>query len=325
LDSRYRGSYVRCLLARSWWKRRHLWECCSTGLASGFPTDMLTHRGFSAWVVSNGMILPEHLVAVDEQCHRVSCWIPGTEGHTFDVYWQDHGGNVDTCGFIILDGFVVPGRFLFGQGITSRGGVRASKSTERPFMFQKVPEIVTDSPQRAAAKEAGMITLKIKRITRVFNRPPNAIQSLPGLAVLGKRQVGDLCIGFGEEVQAFEQYSSTWSVLPYDQDVPGATKPSTYVSFVFRYRSPDFLEAQGISVEKTTTPMKVPTRRIASLPPHFLSDPQSSPSPHKKPRLMSSQAHSVTRRPSFELRRTVSCSVKQEGEGQFFLPRNWQR
>lgn len=55
----------------------------------------------------------------------------------------------------------------------------------------------------------------------------------------------------------------------------------------------DFLEAQGISVEKTTTPTKVPTRRIASLPPHFLSDPQSSPSPHKKPRLMSSQAHSV--------------------------------
>ena len=57
----------------------------------------------------------------------------------------------------------------------------------------------------------------------------------------------------------------------------------------------DFLEAQGISVEKTTTPTKVqvPTRRIASLPPHFLTDPQSSPSPHKKPRLMSSQSQSV--------------------------------
>ena len=125
------------------------------------------------------------------------------------------------------------------------------------FFFRRVvlrSFLVTDSPQRAAAKEAGMITLKIKRITRVFNRPPNAIQSIPGLAVLGKRQVGDLCIGsesstliggidwhvfrFGEEVQAFEQYSSTWSVLPYDQEVPGATKPSTYVSFVFRYRSP---------------------------------------------------------------------------------------
>jgi hypothetical protein len=43
-----------------------------------------------------------------------------------------------------------------------------------------------------------MITLKITYITKVFNRPPNAIQSLPGVAVLellGKRQVGDLCIG----------------------------------------------------------------------------------------------------------------------------------
>ena len=46
-----------------------------------FPLDMLTHRGFSAWVVSNGQVLPEYLVAVDEQSHRVSCWIPGAEGH----------------------------------------------------------------------------------------------------------------------------------------------------------------------------------------------------------------------------------------------------
>jgi len=292
---------------------------------------MLTHSGFSAWVVSNGKVLPEYLVAVDEQSHRVSCWIPGTEGHTFDVYWQDHGGNVDSCGFIILDGLVVPGRFLFGQGTTSRGGVRASKSTERPFMFQKVTEIATESPQRATAKEAGMITLKIKRIKRVFNRPPNAIQPLPGLPVKGKRQVGDLCIGFGEEVQTFEQYSSTWSVVPYDQDVPGATKPSTYVSFVFRYRSPDFLEAQGISVEKEATLKKVQvSTRTASLPPHLLTDPESSRSPHKKPRLMPLLTHPGylgPRRPSFELRRTMSWTVKQEGpyegEGQFFLPRNF--
>ena len=73
---------------------------------------------------------------------------------------------------------------------------------------------------------------------------PNAIQSLPGLAILGKRQVRDLWIvseptstliddigwhvfRFEEEVQTFKQYSSTWSVVSYDQDVPGATKPST--------------------------------------------------------------------------------------------------
>lgn len=56
------------------------------------------------------------------------------------MYWQDHGGAVDSCAFITLDGLVVPGRFLFGDGIASRGGVRVSKSSEKPFIFQKVPE-----------------------------------------------------------------------------------------------------------------------------------------------------------------------------------------
>jgi hypothetical protein len=41
---------------------------------------MLKHRGFSAWIESDGEALPEYLVAVDETANRVSCWIPGTEG-----------------------------------------------------------------------------------------------------------------------------------------------------------------------------------------------------------------------------------------------------
>ena len=35
----------------------------SIGFATGFLIDMLTYRGFSAWVVSKGKVLPEHLVA----------------------------------------------------------------------------------------------------------------------------------------------------------------------------------------------------------------------------------------------------------------------
>ena len=108
------------------------------------------------------------------------------------------------------------------------------------------------------------------------------------------------------------------------------------------------MEAQGISVEKEATPKKVQvSTRTASLPPHLLTEPESSPSPHKKPRLMPLLSHPVRvlseisytwsnflfqgylgpRRPSFELRRTMSWTVKQEGpyegEGQFFLPRNF--
>ena len=114
---------------------------------------------------------------------------------------------------------------------------------------------------------------------------------------------------FGEEVPTFQQYSATWSVVPHDQDIPGATKPSTYVSFVFRYRSPgisnrnlshpwyrpnrfaDFLEAQGISVDKPSAPKKAFARRVTSLPPHFLEDPEPSPVPHKKLKLMPLLSH----------------------------------
>lgn len=48
---------------------------------------------------------------------------------------------MDTCAFLTLDGITVPGRFLFGEGVATREGVRASQNTERPFVFQKIVEV----------------------------------------------------------------------------------------------------------------------------------------------------------------------------------------
>ena len=134
--------------------------------------------------------------------------------------------------------------------------VEVQKTVAYFFMKFLVPE----SPTRGSAKEAGMIILKIKRVKRVAVRPANSLQPLP-VSVLGKRKVGDLSIGyvpcsnvclgcltnglpcchpfrsFGQEVKAYDQYDTTWEVTAYDEDTPGA-KPSTYVSFIFRYRSP---------------------------------------------------------------------------------------
>lgn len=41
---------------------------------------MPTHLGFSAWIVSGGEVLSEHLVAVDSKTNKVQCWIPSEEG-----------------------------------------------------------------------------------------------------------------------------------------------------------------------------------------------------------------------------------------------------
>ncbi|KDQ60960.1 hypothetical protein JAAARDRAFT_124211 [Jaapia argillacea MUCL 33604] len=98
----------------------------------------VTHRGFSAWITSEGSAVREYEVAVDEKANRVTCWIPSEEGKPFTVHWRDHGGKVDTAAFITLDGFVISGRFLFGDGEASREGIRTGPNTERPFVFRRV-------------------------------------------------------------------------------------------------------------------------------------------------------------------------------------------
>jgi hypothetical protein len=78
----------------------------------------------------------------------------------FTVFWKDHGGKVDSCAFVSLDGLVVPGRFLFGTGEASRSGVRSSATTERPFVFQKIEEDEPSNP--SVNKDVGMITLRVR-------------------------------------------------------------------------------------------------------------------------------------------------------------------
>lgn len=62
--------------------------CCFHSFALGYDwinkRAMLTHRGFSAWIVVDGEPLPEYLVSVDEARHEVSCWIPGEPGKVRD-------------------------------------------------------------------------------------------------------------------------------------------------------------------------------------------------------------------------------------------------
>ena len=100
----------------------------------------------------------------------------------------------------------------------------------------------------------GMVTLRIKRVERIASKPANPLQKIPETR-LGKRKMGELCVGyvmpsivcdefsyirserFGEEKQAYDQSAYTWSVKAHDKNTLGADKPSTYVSFVFRYRS----------------------------------------------------------------------------------------
>ncbi|KAG6332672.1 hypothetical protein ID866_6417 [Astraeus odoratus] len=213
---------------------------------------MLTHREFSAWIVSNNQPLPEYLVAVDRKANRVSCWIPSEAGKQFSVHWKDQGSNVQTCSFISLDGFVVPGRFLYGSGGTSREGVRTGPTTERPFIFAEYQNAPSSSKN---SRDAGTIILKIKRVRLDGHKGANPLQQLPDMSrsqIMGSGH----CIGYGDERPTYEQYPATWQVKPYDE-----SSKRSYVTFVFRYR-PRGERATGPgwtspSLMKTTALLKV--------------------------------------------------------------------
>ncbi|KAJ3732302.1 hypothetical protein DFJ43DRAFT_1074718 [Lentinula guzmanii] len=286
---------------------------------------MLTHRGFSAWIEVDGQPVPEYLAAVNAKLNQISCWIPSEESKAFSVHWSDAGGNVDTCSFITLDGVVVPGRFLLGSGTTSRSGVRTSKNTEAPFVFKKSQGGTTLST--SSKSDAGMITLKIKRINRVSPRPANAYHDLTKI-IPAQPSVGDLCAGFGADNKSFDQSPFTWAIKPHDTTNPKSKKIPTYVSFVFRYRSREFLQAQGIvepeRVPDTPSPsifnrLRVPVRRVASAP-AAAGPPTPSPTPplrissKENPKPYIANPYPL-RRPTVDTRRTASWRATTDAPG----------
>ena len=86
------------------------------------------------------------------------------------MHWEDLGTSIDSAGFIILDGFTIPGQFIYGKGAASRSAVRVSKNEERPFVFSRV-----SLASAKVNKEMGMIVLKVKQIKRTtLTHAPNA-------------------------------------------------------------------------------------------------------------------------------------------------------
>ncbi|KAI0780949.1 hypothetical protein BD413DRAFT_660032 [Trametes elegans] len=248
---------------------------------------MLTHRGFSAWITSDNMELVEFEPRTDEKANKVICWIAGPIGKPFVVHWRDHGSNVDSASYIYFDGFKVSGQFLYGHGEELRRGVRVGPQEERPFVFSRIEQddaIGYDA--QASNKNVGSITLEIKQIKRVEVYGPNKVREPPKV-IRGHRQEGDVCVRYGETRPTATQ-KPTWKIRPHDPDAPGP-----FVTFMFRYRSKDWLMEQGIindddDVSRTPpspwpieTPLETPTAsRAESMEPEEPEEePDESPSP----------------------------------------------
>ena len=127
----------------------------------------------------------------------------------------------------MLDGYTAPGRFLRGEGVASREGIRSGTDSEKPFMFTEVGGDINDGIIEEGSKDAGMITLKIKITPRLGPRLNNAIKPAPSSSY-DTNSPGSLRIGYGAERKVCPQAPVTWHIKPV----------KTHVTFVFMYRSP---------------------------------------------------------------------------------------
>lgn len=139
-----------------------------------------------------------------------------TLAKAFSIHWSDEGGEIDTAAYITLDGFKVPGRFLFGKGTATRSGVRTGVDAERPFVFANLDDagtpqchicgiarkLMNTSSKDAAGSgdpdvdpsQLGLIMLRIRRIRRTGTHDPNKVQEIPN-PMKGKQKTFSVRVG----------------------------------------------------------------------------------------------------------------------------------
>ncbi|KZT71925.1 hypothetical protein DAEQUDRAFT_723544 [Daedalea quercina L-15889] len=199
---------------------------------------------FQVFIKSEGRELPEyHSEAVDNK--TLACYVATEVDKTFEICWRgdtrrDSHGTAVRC---FVDGHYAGGAYC-SRGILSgkRWGIREAEDRRRPFVFSAL--VTTDDDAVAVGSQTdpnlGMIEVKLEYAVMEGKTAfsTNADQFLPGKVHERSKKMGVQCVslGDGQNCTAMDQIRSR-SLNPKDP---------VYARFVFRYRSKDFLQAQGI-------------------------------------------------------------------------------
>ncbi|KDQ14885.1 hypothetical protein BOTBODRAFT_32248 [Botryobasidium botryosum FD-172 SS1] len=215
----------------------------------------ITHRGFSAWIKSEGAELTAYNPIVEGR--TISCWIPSEEGEKFKVYWKDIIGGVATRGTIYFDGSPKPAtatRVMPGTKpgtTTSKAGARLTETTIKPFLFSKLHTTDDESASSSVSPDLGSIRLSIERVIAKKASTPVKVggrfaKQVPGAVHEKSKKAGSHVISYGDEENTGKRTFTHYKTQPYD---PSDTSP--WVTFIFRYRPLDLLQANGIAPAST--------------------------------------------------------------------------
>ncbi|KAH9833217.1 uncharacterized protein C8Q71DRAFT_774667 [Rhodofomes roseus] len=195
-------------------------------------------------VRSEGRNLPEYQVdPVDDR--TLACYIPSEVGKTFEICWRGdtRRDKYDSTMRCSVDGRSAGGTFCM-RGIVdiSRWGIRDAANRRKPFVF--APLATTDDESLAVSLEAhpdlGTIDVKLLYAVRLgtthFKQRPDAIQ--PSTVHEKSKKMGVHCVSLGDSREC-ERHDKV-KIKPINKSDP------VYARFIFRYRSKDFLQAEGI-------------------------------------------------------------------------------
>jgi len=214
----------------------------------------LTHRQFSAWVSSEGVELPCYKSELQADGRTMECWIPSAENQTFKVSWTSLRARVETRATVYFDGSQegACSASHIGAGFPrtlSRIHVSANKA--RPFMFSKIDTTDDDSFADLTPSDLGTIRLSIRRVKLLGLRATPQTYSTMGCISAQttmhekSKKAGCHIVGMGPVERATQRGRNYKPIDSHDRP---------YVTFIFRYRPLDFLQAREIAPPPAPNP-----------------------------------------------------------------------
>ncbi|KAG9314946.1 hypothetical protein JVU11DRAFT_4055 [Chiua virens] len=215
---------------------------------------MLSLNGVSAWIEVDGVEIEQY--GVEEGQDHITCWIAAQANRSFSIAFKDNAPYRDhsLCSSVTVDGLGVGGKVLYPQLpvmsmqhsphlVKARTSVQKeqtlSHTSSRPFMFSKLELTDEDEYLYQASTHLGEIRVDVYRAQtfgrRLF-RPVPVSESHSKIHERSKKAVTH-CVSFGKEVKTAPAYTCSVKYLDGDRQL---------ATFIFKYRDPGLLQANGI-------------------------------------------------------------------------------
>ncbi|KAF7315893.1 hypothetical protein MIND_00105900 [Mycena indigotica] len=200
----------------------------------------LSANGFDAWIVVGDDEAEFYAPELLEEPSGYTSWIASELGKEFSIHWRNTDVFCQTVGRVWVDGIECSGEILLGPNMSTRvSGRRTTGSALSPFLFSTINFTDDDDfVDITSSRDIGLIKLELWTINMTGTKPftDNAPVAESKVHERSKKGVAHQT-KFGEPVQGNMRSAA---IVEYLETFP-------IVTFTFKYRSLDILQANGIA------------------------------------------------------------------------------